>query len=457
MTQPWQPALPYDAILCRYNEIATKGRNRHTFEDRLIASLRRALVPALGRLAAQKSGGRIILTPEDGHTLGESELAALRAAAPTVAGLSSLSPGFLIGTGLPDFEQAVDAHFESVYQAYVAVTEPDARTYAFRVRRTDKRFPMTATELEIHFANRLLPTHPDLKLDLRHAGLCVELEIRRDLGFLCFERIEGAGGLPVGSAGRVLALLSGGFDSPVACYQMLRRGCGVDYITFHSSPYTPPAYLTKVAAIARRLNALQPYGCLVAVNLLPAQKAVRDLCRSRYRTVLYRRFMLRIATRVAGLLHDAALVTGDNIGQVASQTLSNMTVINAATDMLVLRPLLTFEKLETVSLARHIGTYDLSAEQVPDSCTIFAPPDPATSTILHYILQDEEKLDVPALTEQCLQQTTVINVNSLAETPFLEWLEHRRTARPSRPDTDENDDTGENGDDSGDGSCQPCD
>ena len=164
--------------------------------------------------------------------------------------------------------------------------------------------------------------------------------------------------------------------------------------------------------------------------------------------------MLRIATRVAGLLHDAALVTGDNIGQVASQTLSNMTVINAATDMLVLRPLLTFEKLETVSLARHIGTYDLSAEQVPDSCTIFAPPDPATSTLRHYILQDEEKLDVPALTEQCLQQTTVINVNSLAETPFLEWLEYRRTARPARPDTDNTD---ENGDDSGDGSCQPCD
>ena len=444
MPHPWQPALPYDAILCRYNEIATKGRNRHTFEDRLIASLRRTLAPALGRLAAQKSGGRIILTPEDGHTLGEAELAALRAAAPTVAGLSSLSPGFLIGTALHDFEQAVDAHFEDVYQAFAAVTEPDDRTYAFRVRRTDKRFAMTATELEIHFANRLLPTHPDLKLDLRHAALCVELEIRRDLGFLCFERIEGAGGLPVGSAGRVLALLSGGFDSPVACYQMLRRGCGVDYITFHSAPYTPPAYLTKVAAIARRLNALQPYGCLVAVNLLPAQKAVRDLCRSRYRTVLYRRFMLRIATRVAGLLHDTALVTGDNIGQVASQTLSNMTVINAATDMLVLRPLLTFEKLETVSLARHIGTYDLSAEQVPDSCTIFAPPDPATSTILHYILQDEEKLDVPALTEQCLQQTIVINVNSLAETPFLEWLEHRRTSRATQPldhDTDADADT----------------
>lgn len=435
MSMSWPPALPYNAILCRYNEIATKGRNRHTFEDRLIASLRRVLAPAFGKLEAHKSGGRIILTPRDQMPLDEARLQTLRNVAPTVAGLSSLSPGFLTGTTLDDFERTVDQYFDDIYRAFCTAAEPAERTYAFRVRRTDKTFPMTATELEIHFANRLLPAHPDLILDLKNAKLTLELEIRRDLAFFCCERIEGPGGLPVGSAGRVLALLSGGFDSPVACYQMLRRGCGVDYITFHSEPYTPPEYLTKVTNIAHRLNSFQPYGCLVAVNLLTAQKAIRDRCRSRYRTVLYRRFMLRIATKVAELLRDTALVTGDNIGQVASQTLSNMTVINAATEMLVLRPLLTFEKLETVNLARHIGTYDLSAEQVPDSCTVFAPPDPATSTILKFILQDEENLDIDALVQQCLEQTVVINVNTHVQHDFTSWLEQRRPA--AEPDVED--------------------
>ena len=146
----------------------------------------------------------------------------------------------------------------------------------------------------------------------------------------------------------------------------------MDFLTFHSSPFTPPATLTKVCALVRRLNDFQTPGKLLAINLLPAQKAIRDACSSRFRTVLYRRFMLRLAEYVAGYVRAQALVTGDNLGQVASQTLENLTVINAATDMMIIRPLITADKNDTMAMAEKIGTWDISSENVPDSCTVFA-------------------------------------------------------------------------------------
>ena len=207
----------------------------------------------------------------------------------------------------------------------------------------------------------------------------------------------------------MLALLSGGIDSPVACYQMMRRGCQVDYLTFHSEPYTPPAYLTKVTGIARRLNDYQKRGRLASVNLVSAQKAIRDGCRMRFRTVLYRRMMLRVATALAPFFGAKALVTGDNLGQVASQTLENMSVINEAAGLMVLRPLLTFDKLATMALARDIATLELSQVECPDSCTVFAPDNPALYASLEEIQAEEARLDIPSLLQQCLETCVIIN------------------------------------------------
>ncbi|MBP5300038.1 MAG: hypothetical protein J6Y80_01410, partial [Victivallales bacterium] len=222
----------------------------------------------------------------------------------------------------------------------------------------------------------------------------------------------------------VLALLSGGFDSPVACYEMMRRGCNVDFITFHSAPYTPPATITKVCGIVRKLNEFQKRGRLVAVNLLPLQKAIRDACEDRHRTVLYRRCMTRLATVVARHFGDQALVTGDNLGQVASQTLANLDVISNATPMLILRPLLTYDKLDIMGAADRIGTAALSLEKVPDSCTVFAPEHPATNAHLDAILADEAKLNLLEGLRACLRQTVIMNATTYAEHPFSELLEH---------------------------------
>ncbi|MDD3952938.1 MAG: tRNA 4-thiouridine(8) synthase ThiI [Lentisphaeria bacterium] len=415
MDYSWQPFFPYNAILCRYSEIGTKGRNRFIFEERLRTDLQRRLA-ALGNLHFSNDRGRIFILPEAPKTIfTAADLALLRREIPLLAGLASVSPGFYVKPDIGGIEQVIDTHFPALYHAFQKCPHALPPTYAMHSRRSDKSFPMSCEEVEIHFATRLHQRFPDLTIDLQHAHLVIELEIRKNMAFISFERIEGPGGLPSGSAGRVLGLLSGGFDSPVACYQMLRRGCCMDFLTFHSSPFTPPATLTKVCALVRRLNDFQTSGKLLTINLLPAQKAIRDACFSRFRTVLYRRFMLRLAEYVAGYLRAQALVTGDNLGQVASQTLENLTVINAATSMLIIRPLITADKNDTMALAEKIGTWKLSSENVPDSCTVFAPPDPATRTNLKKILQQERLIPIDLLLKQCLETTSILNPNDYSQ------------------------------------------
>ena len=198
------------------------------------------------------------------------------------------------------------------------------------------------------------------------------------MAIVWLETFPAPGGLPVGCSGRTLALLSGGIDSPVACYLTMKRGGPVEFIGFHSDPYTPPETVDKVERIAAYLNTFQQPGKLYMVNLVELQKLVRDNCNPRMRTVLYRRIMFRIAEKIAYKRKIKALLTGESLGQVASQTLENMSTIGKAVDMLILRPLCGQDKLETIAIAQKIGTFDLSKEQVPDSCTVFAPDSPAT-------------------------------------------------------------------------------
>lgn len=413
------PSLPCNALLCRYNEIAMKGRNRLAFETTLIGSLVRTLSP-MGSLHVFRERGRIFAIPASGReTFSPADHKIMTTRLPWIPGLASASPGFLIKPDLEAAEDLLDRTFETVYHA-ACDAFPGGTPIPFRVRvnRSDKTFPMVATEIECRLADRLLPKYPRLSVDLKKPSLCVELEIRRRRAFFSYQRIAGPGGLPAGTGGRALALLSGGIDSPVACYQVMRRGCTLDFLTFHSEPYTPPALITKVAELARILNRYQPPGRLLAVNLLPVQRAIRDACANRFRTVLYRRFMIRIATEIANDLKAEALITGDNMGQVASQTLPNLTVISAASPMLILRPLLAAEKRETMMFAERIGTYEVSIQQVPDSCTVFAPQNPATVSFVPQIEREERFLSVPELVHECLGLTTEVDIDTGESRPW---------------------------------------
>lgn len=407
------PELQCNALICRYNEIATKGRNRSEFE-RLLADNIRFALRDLGKLRILRERGRLFVRRAGPVSeFSPADRALIRERIPRIPGLASVSPGQLVAPELAAIEHAVLETFPAVYACYAErIPEPERIAYCMRARRSDKSFPLSSHDLEVAFAEKFLTQYPRLRVDLTQPQLRIDVEIRAERAFISYESIPGPGGLPVGSAGRVLALLSGGIDSPVACYQMMKRGCKLDFVTFHSAPYTPPALIAKVATLVRLLNRYQRGGRLFAVNLLEAQKQIRDRCQSRYRTVLYRRLMVRISTLIARMLRAGALATGDNLGQVASQTLDNMAVISAACPMLILRPLLTFDKFETMALARELGTLDTSQQELPDSCTVFAPPRPATSATAEHIQAEEAKLDLEQLLVACLRGTREIDVTS---------------------------------------------
>jgi len=305
-----------------------------------------------------------------------------------------------------EIEKAALAISETPLSALLA--EKESPSFRIRTRRSDKSFPMTSKEVEIRLATALAERFDKenrLRVDLENADFTLGCEIRRGKAFLFLESFPAPGGLPPGSNASALTLLSGGIDSPVACAMLMKRGCRVDFLTFHSHPYTPERSVEKVRDIAEVLNRLQPKGRLFVCNLAPIQKAVRDNCSPRFRTILYRRFMFRIAEAIAKRNGNSALATGEAVGQVASQTIANLSVINAATSMLVLRPLAGLDKEEIIKTARFIGTFDISTEQVPDSCTVFAPDSPATTSTIEKIEKEEAKLDVNALLAETIEKT----------------------------------------------------
>ncbi|MBU0717449.1 MAG: hypothetical protein KJ749_04300, partial [Planctomycetes bacterium] len=262
------PRLQYNAVICRYNEIATKGRNRVQFETLLVAGIRRVL-SELGRIRVLRERGRIFLLPPRGRLFFSPEDGdVLRTRMPNVMGLASASPGFLVPPELAPIEAVITQTFPEVCRMVSQrIAEPQSIRYRMRARRDNKSFPLTSTQLEVYFAELLLPQFPRLRVDLQAADLSVQIEVRKQRAFVSYEHIAGPGGLPSGVSGHVLALLSGGIDSPVACYQLLKRGCTLDFVTFHSSPYTPPELIAKVARLVRLLNRFQDGGRLVVVNL----------------------------------------------------------------------------------------------------------------------------------------------------------------------------------------------
>lgn len=410
------PDLACNALACRYNEIATKGANRGYFEGLLVRGIKLHL-RGIGQLYSTREMGRIFLVKPGNAPFSSADLELIRREAPRIAGLSSISPGYLLEpkVTLERIETAVLVSFGAVYEAFCAADPTGGPVlYRMRVNRASKWFPMTSNDLEIHVTDLLLPLYPRLKVGLKRPDFTLGVDLRLDgRAFIFYERIAGPGGLPASSAGRMLALLSGGIDSPVACHQMMMRGTSLDYVTFHSAPYTPPGLVRKVAGIVEVLNLSQEDGRFYAVNMGEAQKAFRDNCEPRLRTILYRRLMVRLAAVIARFRRSEGLVTGDNLGQVASQTLPNLSVVGQATVLMILRPLIAWNKQDTMDLARQIGTYELSCEAIPDSCTVFMPDHPATATTVAEIECEEAKVDLPALLRQCVETTVVVDSRSL--------------------------------------------
>lgn len=378
----------YNCVICRYHEIATKGNNRNMFERCLCGNIKHLLAD-IPDIQVRRVRGRVWVERSDKGVFPAETLERIKVALRRAFGLESFSPAILLAPDMDVIRETVVSNAQKIFDGYSSGVK-----FRVRARRSNKRFPLTSKDIEIDLVSAVAQVvGSDLFIiDLDNADITLGVEVRDEFSLIYFDTYSAPGGLPVGSNPRVLTLLSGGIDSPVAAYMIMKRGSATDYVTFHSSPYTPQETVDKVEAIAALLNTFQTKGTLHVVNLLPFQKLVRDCCSERMRTVLYRRAMFRIAEKIAHKTNCRALVTGEALGQVASQTVVNLDTINRATDMLVLRPLIGEDKLDTIAIAEKIGSMELSSVQVPDSCTVFSPSSPSTAVPAGLAEKEEEKI-----------------------------------------------------------------
>ena len=398
----------FNTVICRYNEIATKGNNRSMFENRLVENIKIAC-SSVCSVKISRIRGRIFFHKDDKSVFSDAETEGLTANLKRCFGLDSFS--FCLEDE-PNMEKIKEMVRNSApYYFDPLIREKGKIRFRSRARRSDKSFPLQSKEIEIEIASLIdtLYTQEQIAVDLTEPDISIGIEVRETTALVYYATIRGPGGLPVGSNPPLLALLSGGIDSPVACHMMMKRGSHVDFLTFHSFPYTPMESVEKVARLAKVINQWQKPGRLFACNISEIQKLIRDNCTPKFRTVLYRRMMMRIAGMICDKYNLAALVTGEAAGQVASQTIENMSVIDRSTEKLILRPLCGMDKNETIQRAVEIGTFDISIEPMADSCTVFAPDSPVLHAKLHTAEWEESRIpDLDAALQETFEKIEIV-------------------------------------------------
>jgi tRNA uracil 4-sulfurtransferase len=367
-------------LIGRYHEVTLKGRNRWRFVDQVKHNIREIFSDyRLGSMRGQ--GPRLLVElPDDISESVARERAAL------IFGLQNFS----ISRPVPLEIEALKVEAVKTAQAF------EARTFRISARRAEKRFPLNSMEIDrIVGAEVALATK--LKVDLENPDLTISIEILPNRAYMSAGKIPGAGGLPVGVTGRGLVLLSGGIDSPVAAARMMRRGLHVDFVHFHSHPLVSSASREKACDLAAHLTRYEGRASLMLVPFADVQREIVARTSRPLRVVLYRRFMLRIASVLAQRIGAQALVTGESLGQVASQTLENMVVIEKAATLPIFRPLVGMDKNEIIVEARRLGTFETSILPDQDCCSLFIPPHPETHAQLEEVVETESRLEVEAL------------------------------------------------------------
>ena len=372
-----------DYLIVHYHEVGLKGGNRSHFERALVRNISRA-ASDLAELKPRRLPGRILVDLQIG---ANADRVAARAG--TVYGIANLARarGGQIG-------------FDSICEvAGEFMSAGEWETFAVRARVAHSTFPMSAREINEKLGAWLLE-HVGKRVDLSHPERTCYVEIVGDLVLIYVERLAGSGGLPVGTSGRVAVLLSAGIDSPVAAARMMRRGARATLIHFHSQPFTDASSARNAEEIARTLTERQFDSNLYLVPLAPSQRQIVTEAPEELRTILYRRMMMRIASEIARRDGAQALVTGDSLGQVASQTLENLAVVEAAATMPVLRPLIGRDKTEIIDEARALGTFDVSSAPCQEACVLFEPKSPVTKARLRDVERAESTLDLESMTKE---------------------------------------------------------
>ena len=387
-----QDKFTYDHILIRYGELSTKGKNRKDFIKRLYTNVKHALMMFDG-IEIEKTHDRMYI-----H-LNQNDPFAIKPYLEKVFGISSFS-----------FALRVDSEIEAIKDAvlsYVKTQEP--KTFKIAARRSDKKFPMISDEINRGVASIILK-NTEWKVNVREPQVKIQIEVHEQDTYIMMDKYPGAGGYPVGVGGKAMVMLSGGIDSPIASYLTMKRGVAIECVHYASPPYTSSQAQEKVLELARLLA---PYQGHIVVHIVPftdLQLAIYEHCDESYAITIMRRMMYRIAERLAEKQNCLAIVNGESIGQVASQTLESMRTINDVIALPVIRPVATMDKVEIIDLARKIGTYETSILPWEDCCTIFTPKNPVTKPTIKKAEYLESRFDFEKMVEECVAQTKIVHV-----------------------------------------------
>lgn len=381
-------------IIVRYCEIYLKGNNRGYFERVFAENMEKALKGLKHEI--RKRSGRYTV-----ENFNDADAETIVGKLKKVFGVHTISVALKVQTTM-----------DNIFAAAAEIC-PEYGTFKVDTHRADKKFPLNSMAINAEIGGRLLDKNHDLKVDIHNPDVQIGIDLREDGTALVFgELIKGAGGMPVGTAGKGMLLISGGIDSPVAGHMMAKRGMKIDCIHFHSYPYTNMQAREKVENLAQ---VLAGYACGTTLNIVKVtgiQEEIHKKCNGDFMVTLLRRFMMRIAERVAKLCGAQCLITGESLGQVASQTIEGMTSSGSVVESLpILRPLCGFDKNEIIERSRAMGAYEISIQPYEDCCTVFLPKHPVIRPKMSEILQEEQKLDVEGLIEQAMATLEVVKIN----------------------------------------------
>ncbi|WP_138415281.1 tRNA uracil 4-sulfurtransferase ThiI [Aquibacillus sediminis] len=398
--------MQYDHIIIRYGEIALKGKNRKEFTNKLHENVARKLKP-FSQIKIKKTRDRMYV-----HLNGEDPSIIMEQCT-DIFGIQSMSAAIKVPNEEDIIKEAA---------LYALNKTENAQTFKVTVKRVNKEFPIGSQQFNQVLGGHLLANTDGYTVDVHQPDIEIHVEIRQDATFITSKKVMGAGGLPVGTAGKTLLLLSGGIDSPVAGYLTMKRGVQVEAIHFHSPPYTSERAKQKVIDLAQQLTA---FGNKVKIHVVPFTKLQQTIHReipNGYSMTVMRRMMMRISERVAEKENILSLTTGENLGQVASQTMESMNAINQVTNYPILRPLLTMDKDEIIDISKKINTYDISIRPFEDCCTVFVPTAPKTKPKRDKVAYYESLVDFSAELEETIEGIETIEVTQKSSNDELDDL-----------------------------------
>ncbi len=383
-----------EIILCKYGEIALKGANRASFEKLLVGELKYR-ASRCGQFGISRSQGVLYITPKN----EDADIDAMFEAAATSFGIIAIGRA-------AECEKSMDAIIETA-KTYLPRFLADKKTFKVEAKRSDKTFPLKSPEISAQVGGAVLSACPHLRVNVKSPDVTVLVEVRENYAYVHAGQTRGAGGIPIGSGGRGMLLLSGGIDSPVAGYMMAKRGVKIEAIHFESFPYTSQRAKEKVLDLAGLMTKYTGGMNVHVISLTHIQEELNARCEEDYFTLLLRRFMMVISQRLAEKYDCRALITGESLGQVASQTMEAIAVTDAMATMPVFRPCIGLDKEEIVAISRRIGTFETSIQPYEDCCTVFTPRHPKTRPDAASVAAEAAKLDFEALVEEALASETV--------------------------------------------------